>query len=396
MVQSKSPYLGAAVLEGVGSGLESLGPTQQQIAQTALTKATTGLTQAEERNKSFQFVPGIGGFNWVIDKETGSKRLVPYSVFNENPDRYVVDAGPAPSADQAQKVNKEFGVSGGTSVPSGTTTPSTGTTPPQAGAPAPQTQTTVQPTSNFDDKSIAAAKEAVAATQKAQSTMTPGMATAPIEEGDAYRKGVVGLAQSTRNNFGNTIDYIKNIADATEIGGWQTPGTQDKLRGDVAKVFGTLASAFGVDPSINLGDINDINNKMKALRTQMAAQSVGAESAQALDLLSSAMVTGNMSKDTMSKLGAITLMLEGRAMDRLDHADKWGKVTGSNYYLAGKDFERVNSTAQFDKELGAVTTMIREYPDLTKELFSASPEEIDKAFMENFGLPNMSRYFRAR
>jgi len=392
MVQSKSPFLGGALLEGAGAGLEAIGPAQAQIAQTGLTQASKGLTEAETRNKGFQFVPGIGGFMWVIDKQSGQQKFIPYSVYSESPERYVTSNGPQPklSPTDASSINDEFNVpSVGTNAPTGQ--PSTGETQPQTPPTA-----TVEQSPNFNQNSVEQAKQSVKEIQKAQSSMMPGVATSPIEEGNAYRKGVVGLANATRANFGNTIDYIKNIADATELGGWQTPGTKSQLRGDAAKVFGTLASAFGVDPSLNLGDVNDINNKMKALRSQMMAQSAGQESLGALELLSNAMVNGDMSKETMAKLGAITLMLEGRAMDRLDHADKWGQVTGGSYFKAGKNFEEVNSTRQFDKELNAVTTMIKDFPDITKELFASSPEEIDKAFMENFGLPNMSRYFRAR
>jgi len=47
MVQSRSPFLGAAVLEGVGTGLEAVGPTQQRLADIGLTRAQTFKTGSE-------------------------------------------------------------------------------------------------------------------------------------------------------------------------------------------------------------------------------------------------------------------------------------------------------------------------------------------------------------
>lgn len=88
--------------------------------------------------------------------------------------------------------------------------------------------------------------------------------------------------------------------------------------------------------------------------------------------------------------------LEGRALDRLEHADEWGSKTGSVYYKAGKDFERVRPIQQFEQEVNAIAQLIELYPAEMRDMFTSSPEEIDRAFKENFGLDNMSRYFRTR
>ena len=305
-------------------------------------------------------------------------------------DQYEPAFGPRPTADQIAQANQQgFAVPGqGGGAPSATST--------QPSTTEPRPTTAQQQAAVFNDQSRVAAQKSLQEVEDAQSTLTPGVANAPVEEGNNYRKGVVGMAQSTRANFPNTVEYIKNLTDAVELGGIQQSGTGAKIRGDMVKAFGTLASAFGVDPSINLGDVNDIAMKTQALRGQMAAQSAGQESFAALDMLANAMANPNMSDATMAKLGALMFALEARSMDRLEHADEWGKETGAIYYKAGKDFEDRRPMNKFEEEVDVLAQMIQKYPVEMRDMFKASPEEIDQAFKENFGLDNMSRYFRTR
>lgn len=121
MVQSRSPFLGGALLEGIGSGLEAVGGAQKQLADIGLTKASTESVQIEagkiyERGGRL-FVP-------YKDPRTGQIRNLKSSdYFRMAP----TDRPPVSSAD-LQRLEQDAKKDAGVPVPTGETVPS-GETP---------------------------------------------------------------------------------------------------------------------------------------------------------------------------------------------------------------------------------------------------------------------------
>lgn len=126
MAQSKSPFLGSAILEGLGTGAESYVGMQKQLADIAQTKALTGKTTAETARGN---IYEVGGRLFVLakDPQTGQwKPMRGYEYFklpaNQRPS---VDASTlARLQKEAMEDEKAGGVSGAhTAQPSGVGSP---------------------------------------------------------------------------------------------------------------------------------------------------------------------------------------------------------------------------------------------------------------------------------
>lgn len=87
MAQSKSPFLGSAILEGLGTGAESYVGLQKQLADIAQTRATTGKTIAETARGN---IYEVGGRLLVLarDPQTGQwKPMRGYEYFKLPPNQ---------------------------------------------------------------------------------------------------------------------------------------------------------------------------------------------------------------------------------------------------------------------------------------------------------------------
>jgi len=74
MVQSKSPFLGAAVLEGLGSGMEAVGTAQQQIANLNLARAQAMRQSLGLVSERFKMLPNGNYFDTVEQREVSAEQ----------------------------------------------------------------------------------------------------------------------------------------------------------------------------------------------------------------------------------------------------------------------------------------------------------------------------------
>lgn len=73
MVQSKSPYLGGALLEGLGSGMEAVGTAQQQIANLNLSRAQAMKESLGLVAQRFKMLPGGKYYDTVEQREISAQ-----------------------------------------------------------------------------------------------------------------------------------------------------------------------------------------------------------------------------------------------------------------------------------------------------------------------------------
>lgn len=153
MVQSKSPFLGAAVLEGVGSGLESLGSTQEQAARTGLVRAQQQQTLAgipndavlvDQMGRPYGVKVYVNGELSVVDFDEYQRALAAGRPYKLAPSAYGMPSQAGAPKIEAPDIGAPVPSVGGEQAPPASA-PAPATPQPQT-APAPTTGQPAKPT----------------------------------------------------------------------------------------------------------------------------------------------------------------------------------------------------------------------------------------------------------
>lgn len=215
---------------------------------------------------------------------------------------------------------------------------------------------------------------------------------------DKYVGAVTPMATAARDSQRYLGELTSNLAEATKGKGLDAPGFGYSGRAQFVNALNTMSRAFGGEGKFGQSDtIDQINKKIEALQSSIAAAGGGQESYAALNMLRNAMANPNMSPRAYSQLAADLLVTNQRAIDRDLHMSKYRADSNGLLSNAAQDFDRTHDPALYNKEGEAIKKMILSQPELIKDLRSGkySSEQIDKAF-EKQGLRNMSRYFVGR
>lgn len=400
MFQSKSPFLGAAIGEGVGTGLEALGASREQMARTDQMRALADQTRAETAVKSFHQTP-YGNFMWVKDPTTGAVTLVTSIEFRRNKDKYQLAFAPPPTKQQADEARARSGEEGdGLALPGGETTPPTGTpTPPTGGEPTPpagkdELLTVAPPGTLYDNASKGAARNAEMQVSEAQSAGGPN-ALLPYEVGEKYKKETDAAAKAALDNQLFVNEYTKNLAKAVKLKGFQAAGFGFNNRAAIVGMLDTALRAVGAGGVSTADDVQQIQSKVEALRGTLMSTQAGQESYMALKMLADANANPSMDPKAFSELAAMMMVQDRRNIYRANHAQQWGADSNQVYYGAAQDFERLYNTGEMMRQQRALADMIRNTPDAFQEMMSGlrSPQEINETMKRIYGVDNMAVFF---
>jgi hypothetical protein len=384
MVQSKSPFLGSAILEGVGSGLEAYTPAQQAMALTGLTQAQTKGVQAETQRKAVQ-PTAAGTFIFYVDPATKQVRMMPAITYNRM-------KNPPSLAFGTEQEAREAAQSIATNVPA------------KAGEPAagqPTTDTSVKRAEvpkgvAYDDQSRANADKEIESA--AQATFGPvEQANIPAEVSKRYIGETQSAARAAHDNQQNITELAKNLASASKLTGLGVSGAGFEGRASAINIANTISRAFGGDSFIEGDKEAAIAAKIARLQGLMLSSGAGQESVAALKSLESAMANPSMPKEAYADLVGMLLTQNKRIIDRQTHANVYGQDSGNLYQYADNDFNRLNPVDRYNRDAHNISDFLIKNPEIFMELMSGKHrdrQEINAMFKELYpDSENMSVYF---
>jgi hypothetical protein len=398
---SRAPTRGQALSEGLLGATTAYTGLQKQQAATDKAEAETRGIDVTTYQKSLQQTPA-GNIVWLANGQI--MLLGDY-------DR-LAKAGKAPPLlgripDNADALvskwisENEPKAAGAAQKPAVSPAPEVKTTPPSAGEktvekvkteepPAPEVKK-IQATYDETSKKLADEERAVALNGGAALTTAKNIS-------DKYVNAVAPMATAARDSQRYLGELTSNLAEATKGKGLDAPGFGYSGRAQFTSALNTLSRAFGGKGDFGQGDsINEINKKIEALQSSIAAAGGGQESYAALNMLRNAMANPSMSPRAYSQLASDLMTTNQRAIDRDLHMSRYRADSDGLLANAAQDFDRTHDPALYNKEGEAIKKMILSQPELIKDLRSGkyTSEQIDKAF-EKQGLRNMSRYFVGR
>jgi spore germination cell wall hydrolase CwlJ-like protein len=252
-------------------------------------------------------------------------------------------------------------------------------------------QKKVQPSYDDASKKLAEEERIVAVNGGAAATTAKNIS-------DKYVAAVAPMATAARDSNRYLGELASNLAEATKGKGLDAPGFGYSGRAQFVGALNTMSRAFGGKGDFGEADkIDQINKKIEALQSSIAAAGGGQESYAALNMLRNAMAGPSMSPRAYSQLAADLMVTNQRAIDRDLHMSKYRADSNGLLSNAAQDFERTHDSAMYNNEAESIKKMILKAPDLIKDLRSGkyTSDQIDKVF-ETQGLRNMSRYFVGR
>ena len=398
MASSRSPYLGAALLEGLGAGAGSYLGTQKSLAGIEQTKAETDATRANTFRLSFQQTPA-GNFYWVKD-QTG--KIMPMKVFDYNK---IPDAQKPQLAFQppngSQIIQTMYG---GNSASPETTSSATGAPKPNVGSPtkdpAAQQEFGKIPTDfNFDENShLAATKDSDALDPMVGG---PGVQSA-WNESNKYRQNVMAQAAASREEAAALREMSSNLANAVGLEKFGATGFGFNQRADITNMLNTAARMVGhPEWQVQGGETQSaISDKVSAIQGALRAHNASQNSLAAFNTLTSLQPNPNMSKEAFSDLTAMMLTQNMRAADADSHLKQWGETSNNSFVNAGRDFERKTSQRYVDEQ-NALSDLIAHRPKQFTQMMNGrtsngerlTPEQIEDALQQAYHIKGLSRYF---
>jgi hypothetical protein len=390
MASSNSPYLGSAILQGLGAGAQSYMDTQRKKAAIAQTEAETNAINAEITRSSF--VPtNAGNLQWVIMPD-GRQELLSMSKIQDLKDAGVnIRPGFGPSA----------GGGGGTSdavipftPPSGSNAPQAGTSG-EAGAPP----AGAAPAANilYDDQSKETARKE---RNNLDSVIGGPTVMQNYKTSNEYITGVNREALAARQNARNVQELASNLAKAKTLGGFGAPGVGFGARATGIGVINLFARMAGQPELSGAEATSAISDKLAGLQSFMQSHGMNQNSYAALQTATTTVPNPNMPPEAFAPLAAMMMVQQKRAVDAKNHADMWRKDSGGTYLDAGTDFSRKTSQIYADDQNALTALMLRSPQTFQMFMNGRDPQgrPIDEARMRNVlkagGFdPRVAKYF---
>jgi Transglycosylase SLT domain/Chaperone of endosialidase len=403
MASSNSPYLGAALLQGLGGGAKTYAGLQKQKADIQATEAATKQTEFQTTRESFQQTPW-GNIVWVTNPATGAIDFKPASQYNPSTDRL---ASP-PQTGTYEIIRSRLGPPPATSAQPGLVPPPATQQQPSSDTIAtniknqPIVGTPLPPPTGRDTSSLtdyygpeSAAAAARERQEKGAGAIEGGpSAGIPIEQSKNYITGVNSVGNASRDNQQNVHELASTLADTVGKTGWEAPGAGFFPRAQIAGVANTFLRAANQPEITDMDTDAQIIEKIRTLQGLARASGAGQESVRALDELANANANPSQSPKAYANLVAQLMVQTQRGIDQQNHANLFGRDSGNSYIDAGRVFEKENPAARYTQEANAIAKTMLAQPALFKDLISGkyTADQIDSAF-EAQGLHGMSRYF---
>jgi hypothetical protein len=398
MASSRSPYLGAAILEGLGAGAGSYLGTQKSLAGIEQTKAETDAVRANTFRLSFQQTPA-GNFYWV---KGANGQITPMKVFDYNkiPDGQKPQLAFQPP-NGSQIIQSMYG---GTSASPEATSSATGAPKTNVGSPAKEPTAQQEfgkiPTDfNFDENShSSAAKDSDALDPMVGG---PGVQAA-WNESNKYRQNIMSQAAASREEASALREMSSNLANAVGLEKFGTTGFGFNQRADVTNMLNTAARMVGhPEWQVQGGETQSaISDKVSAIQGALRAHNASQNSLAAFNTLTSLQPNPNMSKESYSDLTAMMLTQNMRAADADSHLKQWGETSNNSFVNAGRDFERKTAQRYVDEQ-NALSDLMAHRPKQFTQMMNGrtsngerlTPEQIEDALQQAYHIKGLSRYF---
>jgi lysozyme family protein len=400
MASSRSPYLGSAILEGLGAGANAYMGTRKSQAEIDQAKAATKSIEADTLKGSL-VTTRLGSYVWV--KTPAGPRPIPYSQWDAMPEGQKPSMAFAPpnGADIAAQIYE------GGSQPSGgaTTQQPTGEPTTQQPAAAPTTTAPAQTkigeipaTFNFDDQSTSAAK----ADRNSINPLSMGEDAGQqmIKTSGKYFDTVNTQANSARANTLPLREMSSNLANGTTLKGASTPGVGFGTRAFINSALNTFARMTGSE-EIKGGDSADaIQRKINTINGALTAQGANEHSLAAFNQLISANPNLDMPPEAYAPLMALMLVQNRRSIDQSEHLNKWAQNSNGTFFGAPQDFERV-SKQRYADEQNALSDLILKHPKEFQDMMNGrdangrvmTPTMVEDALNKTYHVRGLSRYF---
>ena len=381
MASSNSPYLGSALLQGIGAGAQSYLTTQQKQAAIAQTKQETDAIKAEMAKGAFQPSP-LGHIMWV----KGPNGVVYPMAMSEY--QNLRKAGRAPDPAFQPGTEGAAGTQPYQAPPSG------------AAAPAP----VVEPTAVGGAQNPLYDATSHTEAQNEQAKFDPTVGGPAIDTNyklsEKYIGDVSREANAARANGRNVQELSSNLASAVTLKGGATPGPTFDARAYALGLANVAARAAGL-PEVSSADSTEaIASKVNAIQSFMQAHGADQNSLGALRAATSTVPNPNMPPDAFAPLSAMLMVQQKRAIDAKNHADNWSQDSGGTYLGASKDFSRKTSQVYADDQ-NALAALMLKTPKVFQQFMSGRDSQgqpIDESRMTNVlkaaGYnPRVAKYF---
>lgn len=381
MASSNSPYLGSALLQGIGAGAQSYLTTQQKQAAIAQTKQETDAIKAEMAKGAF--VPGKYGYMQWVKGPNGTAYLMPMAEYQE-----LRRAGRAPEPAFQSGTEGATGTQPYQAPPSG------------AAAPAPVVEPTAVGGAQHPLYDANSHTEAQKEKNKFDATVGGPAYDTNYKLSEKYIGDVSREADAARANGRNVQELSSNLASAVTLKGGATPGPTFDARAYALGLANVAARAAGL-PEVSSADSTEaIASKVNAIQSFMQAHGADQNSLGALRAATSTVPNPNMPPDAFAPLSAMLMVQQKRAIDAKNHADNWSQDSGGTYLGASKDFSRKTSQVYADDQ-NALAALMLKTPKVFQQFMSGRDSQgqpIDESRMTNVlkaaGYnPRVAKYF---
>jgi len=381
MASSNSPYLGSALLQGIGAGAQSYLTTQQKQAAIAQTKQETDAIKAEMAKGAF--VPGKYGYMQWVKGPNGTAYLMPMAEYQE-----LRRAGRAPELAFQSGTESATGTQPYQAPPSG------------AAAPAPVVEPTAVGGTQHPLYDATSHIEAQKEKNKFDPTVGGPAYDTNYKLSEKYIGDVSREADAARANGRNVQELSSNLASAVTLKGGATPGPTFDARAYALGLANVAARAAGL-PEVSSADSTEaIASKVNAIQSFMQAHGADQNSLGALRAATSTVPNPNMPPDAFAPLSAMLMVQQKRAIDAKNHADNWSQDSGGTYLGASKDFSRKTSQVYADDQ-NALAALMLKTPKVFQQFMSGRDSQgqpIDESRMTNVlkaaGYnPRVAKYF---
>lgn len=391
MAQSKSMFLGPAVLEGLGAGAQAYANLEGKMTAPEFERAGTEKVRAETEGvlqqniqRSLQYLPDGTKVVWVNGPQG------PKFMFADEYDRLRREGREPPllgnKPPNAEKLvsQEEYRYSSG-QPSTGAKKSADGTTPPG------QTPTTMQ---GFNLSPEAAA----AADEERSISVRGGDAAKRLDQASTrFLTKTMDQADAANTTIKGTGDIAQNIADNAQKTGFDTMGFGFQLRSQYASLVNTILRSQGSTDISNADSAQEIQRKLQMVQAELNAISGGQRADATLDRLYSANPDLNMNPKAAAKLAADLWVASQRAIDRDAFRIEYGKKSNQSFAQADRFFNQAFPVSRYQNEQKALQEVILQSPDFLRDMRAGklNPQQINKTFEKWLGQSNplMYRYF---
>ena len=385
MASSRSPFLGSAILEGLGAGAQAYLGTRKSLADIAQSEAATKAMEQETSLKGAIIDTGYGKFIFVKNKQTGQPDILPIEAVDWS--KYIPISPPATgTADilrrhglSEEDIKSTTGI-GGAGGLSPTTGPGAATAQPTEGASIEPPKINESAQNDYSDFLTAQANRPTI-----------------IEANRVYRTSVNSAANSARNLQQTIREQANTLADVAASTGVNVAGAFRMERGAIANLVNAVARGLTGKPieGLNVDNTEQVLNKLTGLQGSLAASEAGQQSLGALTKLIEYNANGNMSPEAFAPLMATIIVQNKRAMDQQNHMNSYDRVSHGNFQRAGSDFNQKNDPVSYGHAIESISKLMLADPALFKDAMNGKvPAELLNKFGKQNGVDNLSEYFR--